>query len=125
MIRHARALGASAGTILALPVAVIETPFQAALIALVRASALLTPGPAAAGDAAIPMATVAVRAKEEHRPAIRAKTKPLQQNRFMRRHACRRRGWTTAPFRVSLDLFVSVTFWTRRVTTSGPPPLAR
>ena len=105
MIRHDRALRAPPSPILVLAVAVIEPPFQAALIALVRAPALLAPRPAAARHAAIPVPAVAVRAKEEHRPAVRAKANSLQQYRFVRRHACRRRGWTTAPFRVSLDLF--------------------
>ena len=92
MIRHMRAWGASPGPRLALPVAMIEPPFGAALMALIGAPALLAPRRVDACGAAIPMPAVAVRAKEEHRPAIRAKTKPLQQYRLMRRHACRRRA---------------------------------
>ena len=88
-----------------LPVPMIEPPFGAALMALIGAPALLTPDRTAARGAAIPMPAVAVRANEEHRPAIRAQAKPLQQYRLMRRHACPQAGWTKAPFRVSLDLF--------------------
>src|SRR5215467_7420070 len=102
MIRHARAWGASSSSILALPVAVIEPPFRAALIPLIGAPALLPPRRTAAHGTAIPMSAVAVRANKEHRPAIGAQAKPLQQYRLMRRHACRRQSWTTAPFRVSL-----------------------
>ena len=123
MIRHARARDALSSPILTLPVAVIEPPFGAALMALIRAPALLTPGRTAARGAAIPMPTVAVRAHEEHRPAIPAQAKPLQQYRLMRRHACPPAGWTKAPFRVSLDLFAGLTFVTKgddiRASTVG------
>jgi hypothetical protein len=108
MIRHAQTRSASSSPILALPVTVIQPPFRTALMALIGASTLFAPCPAAARVVAISMSAVALRTEEEHRPAIRAKAKPLQQYRIKRRHACRRRGWTTAPVRVSLDLSVSV-----------------
>jgi hypothetical protein len=115
MIRHARAWSASSSPILALPVAVIEPSLGAALITLIGPPALLAPRRVAACGAAIPVPAVAVRADEEHHPAIRAQAKPLQQYRLMRRHAYRRRDWTTAPFRVSLDLFA----WSHLLDTKG------
>lgn len=60
MIRHARAWDALSLPILALPVAVIEPPFRAALMALIGAPALLPPRRTAARGAAIPMPAVAV-----------------------------------------------------------------
>lgn len=124
MIRHARAFPALPLPVLALAVAMIEPPFRAALMTLIGAPPLLASRPSAAYITAIAVPTVAVRANEEGRQAVRAKTSPLQQYRFVRRHASSRRAGHRHPFRVSLDLSV----WSRLltgVTTSGPPPLER
>lgn len=104
MIRHGGALFAPL-PVVALAVAMIEPPFRAAL--MIGPPPLLSPRPFAAGLAAITMSTVAVRAQEEGRQAVRAETGPLHQYRFMRRHACPQAAWwTPAPVRVSLDLSV-------------------
>ncbi len=106
MIRHRRALFASS-PVVALPVAMIQPPFRAALMTLIGPPSLLTSRPFTARFAAIAMSTVAVRAQEEGRQAIRAETGPLHQYRFVRRHACPQAAcWTPAPVRVSLDLSV-------------------
>ena len=87
MIRHRRTLFAPL-PVVALSVAMIEPPFWAALMTLIGPPPLLSPRPLAAGLAAIAMSTVAMRAQEERRQALRAETGPLHQYRFMRRHAC-------------------------------------
>ena len=124
MIRHARAFSALPLPVLALAVAMIQLPFRAALMTLIGAPSLLASRSAAAYIAAIAVPTVAVRAKEEDRQAVRAKATPLQQYRFVRRHASSRRAGHRHPFRVNLDLSVGSRLLTR-VTTLGPPPLAR
>ena len=106
MIRHGGAFFAPL-PVVALAVAMIESPFRAALMTLIGPPPLLSPRPFAAGVAAITMSTVAVRAQEEGHQAVRAETGPLHQYRFMRRHACPQAArWTPAPVRVSLDLSV-------------------
>ena len=90
MIRHARAFFASL-PVVALPVPMIQPPFRAALMTLIGAPPLLASRAPTARLAAVTMSTVAVRAQEEGRQAIRAETGPLHQYRFVRRHASSRR----------------------------------
>ena len=71
MIRHGGALFASL-PVVALAVAMIQPSFRAALMTLIGPPPLLSPRPFAAGLAAIAMPTVAVRAQEEGRQAVRA-----------------------------------------------------
>jgi hypothetical protein len=97
----------------------IQPPFRAALMTLIGAPSLLASRSSAAYIAAIAVPTVAVRAKEEGCQAVRAKTSPLQQYGFLRRHASSRRAGHRHPFRVSLDLSVWPHLLTG-VTTSGP-----
>ncbi len=90
MIRHARAFFASL-PVVALPISMIQPPFRAALMTLIGSPPLLASGAFAASSAAIAMSTVAVRAEKEGRQAVGAKTSPLHQYRFVRRHASSRR----------------------------------
>jgi len=70
-----------------LPIAVIEPPFRALLVATVGTAPLPAPGGGAAGGAAVAVPAIAMRADEKHRPAVAARTNPLPQNRFaVRRH---------------------------------------
>lgn len=94
MIRHVGAFLAPL-PVVALAVAMIQPSFRAALMTLIGPPPLLSPRPFAAGLAAIAMSTVAVRAQEEGRQAVRAETGPLQQYRSMRRHACPQAGLFT------------------------------
>lgn len=90
MIRHARAFVASL-PIVALPVAMIQPPFRAALMTLIGPPPLLASGVFTASRAAIAMSPVTVRAEKKGRQAVCAKTSPLHQYRFVRRHASSRR----------------------------------
>ena len=90
MIRHARALLASL-PVVALPVAMIQPPFRAALMTLIGPPTLLPSGAFTASRAAIAISPVAVRAEEKSRQAVCAETSPLHQYRFVRRHASSRR----------------------------------
>jgi hypothetical protein len=90
MIRHARALFASL-PVVALPVAMIQPPFRAALMTLIGPPPLLAPCAFTASGAAIAMSPVAVRTEKKGYQAIRAQTDPLHQYRFVRRHASSRR----------------------------------
>jgi hypothetical protein len=107
MIRHARTLFTLPLPVLALPIAMIEHPFRAALMTLIGSPPLLASGPLAAHLTAIAMSAVAVGTDEKSGQAIRAQASPLQQYRFVRRHAGLQAvssRWTPAPVRVSLDL---------------------
>jgi hypothetical protein len=71
----------------ALPVAMIEPPFQTPLVAAVGSTALPASSLGAAGRAAIALPTVAVRANPEHRLASLAATNSRPENHFcMNRH---------------------------------------
>ncbi|MBY0504461.1 MAG: hypothetical protein K2X03_11155 [Bryobacteraceae bacterium] len=123
MIRHARALCAAL-PVIALTVAMIEPPFRTSLMPLIGPSLLLASSPPTTRLAAVPVPAVAVRTKEEGRQAVGAKTSPLHQYRFVRRHASSRRAyWTSAPVRVSLNL--SVRSHLLEGDDIRPPPLAR
>ena len=107
MIRHARTLSALPLPVLSLPIAMIEPPFWAPLMTLIGSPSLLASRPLAAHLTAIAMSTVAVRTEKKGGQTIRVKASPLQQYRFVRRHACPQAvqsRWTPAPVRVSLDL---------------------
>jgi hypothetical protein len=66
----------------------IEPSFEALLIAAISRAMLTEAGLPAASQAAIALPAVAVRAQEEHRPALPGTAKPLPQNHFpMGRHA--------------------------------------
>ena len=75
--------------VLALAVAMIELPFGALLVAFVGLPALSFAGLIAAGDAAIAVPAIAVRADEEYGVALRAKTNAIKEDCFAmnRRHA--------------------------------------
>jgi hypothetical protein len=74
--------------VLALPVAVIESALRALLVAAIGGTTLLTTGGSAAGNAAVAVSAIAMRAHEEHSLAVSIYTNPLPQNRFaVRRHA--------------------------------------
>ena len=85
LIRHAgRCVTLSVGT---LPVAMIEPPFQAPLVAAVGIAALPAPSFVAASRTAIDLSAVAVRANPEHRLASLAPTNSRSENHFcMNRH---------------------------------------
>jgi hypothetical protein len=92
LIRHARAAG-SALPILPLPVAMIESSFQAPLMAAVSTASLLDPGLSAARGTAIAVSAITVLADPEHRMASPAAANPLPKNHFaMSRHPCVRAG---------------------------------
>jgi hypothetical protein len=94
LIRHAR-LRLSA-PILALPVAMVEPAFRAALVAAVGAAPLLESSFGAAGGAAIALSTITVLADPEHRVASAATATPLTENYFaMNRQCPHMAGWTT------------------------------
>lgn len=89
MIRHANLPLKAPAPILALPVAVIEPPFRALLVACVGTAALFSAGLFAAGGAAIAMTAIAMGADEEHGMALLPETNSLKEHRFAvnRRHA--------------------------------------
>jgi len=96
MIRHASLLH-PAPPVLPLPVAVVQPSFRTVLVSAVGASPLTDSGLFPAGDAAVALAAVATRAKEENSAAFAGQAKPLPQNYFVeRRHpSSQREGWTT------------------------------
>ena len=94
MIRHARLR--LAAPILALPVAMVEPPFQAPLVAAVGAAPLLESCCGTAGEAAIALSTITVLTDPEHRVASAATANPLTENYFaMNRQCPPMAGWTT------------------------------
>ena len=68
--------------ILALPVAMVEAAFWAALVATVGAASLLASRFGTAGEAAIALSSITVRADPEHRVASTATANPLTENDF-------------------------------------------
>lgn len=74
--------------VLALPVAMIEPPFRAALMTLVGPPPLFALGVATTLWTAIAMPPVAMRTEKKRRQAILAQTSPLHQYRVVRRHRC-------------------------------------
>jgi len=94
LIRHARLRPTA--PILALPVAMVEPAFRAALVAAVGAAPLLESCFATAGDAAIALSTVTVLTNPEHRVASAATANPLTENDLAINHQCPpMAGWTT------------------------------
>jgi hypothetical protein len=93
LIRHA-GLRLPPPPVFLLPVAMIEPPFRAVLVAPVGAPPLLKAGLPAAFGAAIAVPAIAVRAEEEGGVALPAQTHPLKENRFAvnRRHASSQAG---------------------------------
>lgn len=89
MIRHAGLFLPASAAVLALTVAMIELPFGALLVAFVGLPPLLSAGLIAAGDAAIAVPAIAVRAEEKHGVAVLPETNSMKENRFAvnRRHA--------------------------------------
>jgi hypothetical protein len=87
LIRHA--VPQPAATIDALPVAMIQPPFDAVLMTAVGCAMLPAPRLAAALRAAITLAAIAAGANQEHCAAIGVAAKPKPQNNFpMNRHPC-------------------------------------
>jgi hypothetical protein len=75
-------------TVLPLPVTMVESTFAALLMPAIGTAALLEPGPIAAGNAAITLPAITVRAHKKDRVASAAQANPLPQNHFaMNRHA--------------------------------------
>ena len=75
--------------VLALPIPMIESAFQALLVPAVGATPLPEPGGGTARGAAIAVPAVAVRTDEEHGAAVAAHATSKSQNRFVVcRHAC-------------------------------------
>ena len=70
-------------TIGALAVAMVESPFQAALVALVRLPPLAEPSVVTAAKAAVALAAVAVLAQPEDGVAITAEANALPENYFV------------------------------------------
>jgi hypothetical protein len=80
-------------TILALPVAVIESSFEALLMPAVGASPLTEPGLTPTTEAAIALTAITVGTEKKHRAAFAAQANPSPENPFaMNRHAIRRAG---------------------------------
>ena len=91
MIRHARPR--LPAPILPLPVAMIQSPFPTALVAVVGAASLPEPGLGATGEAAIALSTITLPADPEHRVASAAAANPLPENYFaVGRHRCPHAG---------------------------------
>jgi hypothetical protein len=71
-----------------LAVPVVESPFRALLVPAVGAASLSKPRRFTAGNAAVAMSPITVRADQECRATLRSRTKPLSQNHFaVFRHA--------------------------------------
>ena len=83
MIRHA-SLVHPAPPVLPLPVPVVQPSFRTVLVSAVGASPLTDSGLFPAGDAAVALAAVATRAKEENSAAFAGPAKPLPQKLFRR-----------------------------------------
>jgi hypothetical protein len=80
--------------ILALPVAMIQSSFRAALMTAIGRAALPPPRCGATSRTAIALSAVTVRTNEEQPVAGAAQTEPGPQNRLaMYRHATRRGGF--------------------------------
>ena len=94
MIRHARLR--SPATIPALPVAMVQLPFHAALVPAIGTAVLCETDLRAANGAAITLSAIAAAANPEHHLATA--TNPLPESDLAwNRHAARRRPWTTDP----------------------------
>jgi hypothetical protein len=94
LIRHAGPRPAA--PILALPVAMVEPAFRAALVAAVGAAPLLESRFGTAGDAAIALSTITVLTDPEQRVASAATANPLTENYLaMNRQCPPMAGWTT------------------------------
>jgi hypothetical protein len=94
LIRHARLC--LAAPILALPVAMVEPAFRAALVAAVSAAPLLASRFGTASEAAIALSSITVLTDPEHRVASAATANPLTENYFaMNRQCPPTAGWTT------------------------------
>lgn len=92
MIRHARRRRLPTQPVLALPVAMIEPSFFAALVPPIRAAPLMETGLLPALWTAIAMPPITVRADEEDRVAVLPAARPLQEMRIvMGRHRRHRR----------------------------------
>ena len=89
LIRHANQAGRPAFAVLALPIAMIQSAFEAALMPPVRRTVLMDPCLTTAGRAAVTLATITVGADEEHGVALLTETSSLKERRFAvnRRHA--------------------------------------
>jgi hypothetical protein len=91
LIRHARLRPAL--PVLALTVAMIPPSFRTVLVTAVGTAVLMESGLVAAGEAAIALTSVTVRAEIKHSPAFAAKANPLPENQFaMSRHASSQAG---------------------------------
>jgi hypothetical protein len=86
LIRHGRLRLTKAAAVFPLPVAMIELPFGALLVAAVGATPLLAAGLLAALVAAVAVSAITMRADEENRVAALTKANPLPQNRFAMNH---------------------------------------
>lgn len=92
LIRHARPAGLAV-SIFPLPVAMVQSSFQAPLVAAVGGASLPEPGFRAASGAAIALPAITVWTNPEHRMATTAAANPLPENYFaMSRHRCARAG---------------------------------
>jgi hypothetical protein len=80
-IRHARSTSLVA-SIFSLPVAVVQSPIWALLVASIGAASLLEPSFTAASGTAIALPAIAVPADPEHRVASNAAANPLPENHF-------------------------------------------
>ena len=77
-----------ATAVLPLPVAMIEASFGTLLMSPVGTTPLTDSGLLAAGEAAITLAVIAVRAEKKQSAAFTAQAKPWPQNHFAKnRHA--------------------------------------
>ena len=92
LIRHARPASPPI-SIFALPVAMVESSFQAPLVAAVGAAPLLQSRLSTASGAAVALSAIAVLADPEHRVASSAAANPLPENYFaVGRHPCPHAG---------------------------------
>jgi hypothetical protein len=91
LIRHARLRAPL--TILPLPVAVIESTFQALLMSAVGAPPLMEPRLVPATEAAVALTAITVGTEKKDRAAFPAAANPSPQNGFaVNRHAHLRAG---------------------------------
>ena len=92
LTRHAPPAGLALPVSL-LPVAVVQLPFQALLVAGVCAAPLLEPDVNAAVEAAIALSAITVPADPEHCAASAVAANPLPENHFaVSRHPCPKVG---------------------------------
>jgi hypothetical protein len=94
LIRHVGLLLTTPAPVFPLAITMIEPSFGALLVAPVGGPALLAASLFAAGDAAVAVSAITVRAEEENRAALWSQANPLPKNRFAmhHRHASSRRG---------------------------------